>query len=126
MSRKLKVVSAVLVCLFTMTAVALAALPRAGRIYKGTSTANHKVKLVAETKHKLSLIRVVDECDEVQKFHDVRVKDDGSFKAVEKFGETPIYTVEGKFVRRGKAKGTVSQTACSGETGDYVAKIQPQ
>jgi hypothetical protein len=122
----MKVIGAALVCLFVVASVALAALPRAGRIYKGTSTANHKVKIVAETKHNLSLLRVVDSCDTVTKWTDVKVKDDGTFKAVKSNGDVDYYTVTGKFTRRSKAKGSISQVTCSGEPGDYVAKIQPQ
>jgi hypothetical protein len=109
-----------------MSAVAIAALPRPGRVYKGTSTAAHKVKIVAETQHNLSLLRVVDSCDTVTKWTDVRVKADGTFKAVKKSGEAVYYTVTGKFTRRSKAKGSISQVTCEGQPGDYVARIQPQ
>jgi hypothetical protein len=125
MGRIMKVVGATLVCVFVMASVALAALPVAGGIYKGTSTAGDHVKLVAETRHNLSLVRVACSGEEF-KWHGVHVRDDGTFKAVKRNTDFDIVTIKitGKFTSRTVAKGAITSVVCSGEDRTYTATKQ--
>ncbi|MEA2477321.1 MAG: hypothetical protein QOF16_954 [Actinomycetota bacterium] len=129
MSRAVKVLVATLASVFVLASVALAALPTAGATYKGaTMDKGHvfgSVKLVAETSRKLSVVRVKDHCGKVYRFHDVKVGNDGSFKAVKKNSSGgPIFTIDGQFTSASKAKGGTSQYHCQGAITTYVAKKQ--
>ncbi|MEA2461066.1 MAG: hypothetical protein QOH90_1243 [Actinomycetota bacterium] len=124
MSRSLKVIGAALAAVLILAGVALAALPKPGGIYKGPTSDKGHVKIVAETKHNLSLVRVKDKCDEVYKFHNVKVADNGTFKAKDKNSSgIVIFSVSGQFSSNTKAEGETSQVACDGESTFFTAKL---
>jgi hypothetical protein len=126
MSRVLKLAGGVLSTVILASSIALAALPNPG-VFKGESTENAKVRIEANTKHNIKVLKVTEpaSCENfVHKFEDVKIKDNGTFKAVEKFGDTPVFTITGNFVKKWKAKGTISQTTCAGKDATYVARRQ--
>jgi hypothetical protein len=136
MSRVIKIVGFALACTFVVASVALAALPRPGREYKGTAVpedggklGEYKVKLVAETGHKLSAVRVEDDCGIVTKWRNVNVNDEGKFRATKSndfYGEN-YFKITGKFVSRGRATGKVDGLACdSPKVSTFEATIQPE
>jgi hypothetical protein len=129
MSRTRKVIFAAIAGVLLFASIAVAALPTAGGVYKGpTYDKGHlvgHVKLVAETRHKLSLARVKDYCGTIYEFHDVKVADDGTFKAVKtNQAGGPIFTIKGQFISRRRAKGSTEQFHCQGAITTWVAKRQ--
>ena len=136
MSRAIKIVGLAMVVTFVVASVALAALPRPGREYKGTAVpedggtlGEYKVKLVAGTRYKLSAVRVVDDCGSVTKWRNVNVNAQGKFRATKSsdFYGGLYFKITGEFVSRGRATGRVEGRACdSPKDSTYEATIQPE
>lgn len=125
MTRSLKLVGSVVAFMFLFSAVAYAALPIRGAVYTGQiqeGGTNGRVRIVAETRRKLDVLKVTDGCGTVHLFRDVAVREDGSFRKIQKHPEygIMIFEVKGKFITRSKATGTVSQITCSGG-GEFTA-----
>lgn len=112
-----------------MSPAAEAALPKADTTYKGVVTepsgATGSIVIKSKTRQKLRLVKYTNSCGEVQKVRNVAVKNDGSFKAqikLENFGGVVVFEVKGKFKTARKAKGTITEAACSGAKSSFVAK----
>jgi hypothetical protein len=124
MSRVIRVIGAVVVSLFILASVALAALPNPG-VFKGDTTNNAKARFEVSSKHNISLIKITEApaCDsQVTKLHDVHINSEGEFKASKSSNGIKFFTIEGKFVRKYKAKGSIQQITCSGEDSTYVVR----
>jgi hypothetical protein len=94
--------------LLVMAALAPAASPIKGATYKGSVDGGQaKVTLkVSDTGEQLKFVLSCFGTTAVKKTG-VKIDDDGKFEV-----NKPYFTATGKFVRRKKAKGSVSGTAC--------------
>jgi hypothetical protein len=94
--------------LLVMAAVAPAASPIKGATYKGNVEGGQaKVTLkVSDTGERLKFVLSCFGTTAVKK-KGVRIDDEGKFKVTK-----PYFTATGKFVKRRKAKGTISGNAC--------------
>jgi hypothetical protein len=111
-----------------ISGAAVAATPHADSTYKGATEEGNTdgtitIKVASATQ--LKLIKHVDSCGEVHKVKNVAVKADGTFKGqikLEQMGGIVIWSVSGKFVKGGtKAKGSITQVACTGEKATFSA-----
>lgn len=113
--------SAVALPLVLLPTPAHAALPKPDTVYAGDTDLGGKVRIVAETKGNLSLVKVTDECDQVTKWRNVEVQDSGKFRAVKKQSGFVVAKVVGEFETRELAKGTFSQVTCNGADETFEA-----
>ncbi len=99
---------ACVLALLAVAAVARAASPIKGATYKGNVEGGQaKVKLkVSDTGKKLKFVLSCFGTTAVKKSR-VPIDDDGKFEV-----NKPYFTATGKFVKRKKAKGSISGTAC--------------
>jgi len=124
LSRIVPVVTAAMLSALFFPAPAYAALPRPDTVYAGPTTLDGKVRIVAETKRNLELVKVTDECGVVTKWRNVEVQDTGKFRAVKKQSGFVVSKIVGEFTTRDLAQGTFSQVTCNGNDELYEAANQ--
>lgn len=127
MRRAITVCVAATAAVLGVNASSFAALPHDNAVYKGAVTEQNdaagKITIKSKNKNELKLVKAVNSCGETQKVRNVPVDDNGKFKKSIKMDgiDITIWTVKGKFTSRTKAKGTITEVACSGSPATFVA-----
>lgn len=123
--KRLSVGAVVVAVALVLSAVAIAAQPVPGGIYKGKSNQNDRVFLdVFNNGNKVKLARVHDPCGTEWRLRRLEIDNRGRFsgRQVDGTGDM-VFKIRGRFVERRLVTGKIDDTTCKRERRAYSARF---
>ena len=124
MKRLFVVAVTALIALLVASAIAMAAQPVPGGIYKGKSTANDRVFIdVFNNGKKVKVAKVTDRCGVTWRLRRLEIDSRGRFSGRQLDGRGDlVFKIRGRFVERRQITGRLDDTTCKNrERRSYAA-----
>ena len=112
-----------LAAVLVASAVATAAQPVPGGIYKGKSTANDRVFVdVFNNGRKVKVAKVTDSCGITYRLRRLEIDNRGRFSGRQTDGTGDlVFRIRGRFVERRQITGRIEDTTCKRRARSYAA-----